>query len=122
MVCPALALPVPGVWLLLEWSGCSPMLLVLPELLLAKHEAVGGHLLTVPVLVLPLLPILPDTLTLCGINLTENEISKCSVYKFKNLVNCRVKQRASDDLTKLHMKHSKRNMYTNPMKEGVSEV
>ena len=60
LVCPVLALPVPGVWLLLEWSGCSPMLLVLPELLLAEHEAVGGHLLTVPVLVLPLLPILPE--------------------------------------------------------------
>ena len=48
-----------------------------------------------------------DTLTLCGIILTEDEISKCSVYKFKNLVNCKVKQRASDDLTKLQMKHSK---------------
>ena len=48
-----------------------------------------------------------DTLTLCGINLTEEEISRCSAFKFKNLVNSKVRQKASDDLTMLQMKHSK---------------
>ena len=58
-------------------------------------------------------------LTLCGINLTEEEISRWSVYKFKKLVNERVKQRAADDLTQLQMKHSKtKYLYqSNEMKE-----
>ena len=46
-------------------------------------------------------------LTLCGINLTEEEISNYSVYTFKKLVNDRVKQRTVEDITQLQMNHSK---------------
>ena len=46
-------------------------------------------------------------LTLCGITLTEDEIRNSSVYKFKKLVNDRVKQRAVEDFTHLQMKHPK---------------
>ena len=55
-------------------------------------------------------------LTLCGITLTEDEIRNSSVYKFKKLVNDRVKQRAVEDFTHLQMKHQKRNSCNNLVK------
>ena len=46
-------------------------------------------------------------LSLCDINMSGEEVAKCSEYKFKKLVDEKIKQKAAEYLTKLQMKHSK---------------
>ena len=47
------------------------------------------------------------TLLSCEIYLSEDEIKECSKYKFKKLVDSKIKQKAAEYLTELQMKHSK---------------
>ena len=46
-------------------------------------------------------------LTLCEISMTAEEIASCSQYKFKKLVEEKIKQKAQEHLIMLQMKHSK---------------
>ena len=47
------------------------------------------------------------TKSLCEINLTDEEVCKLSKYKFRQIVDKKVKQLAADSITLLQMKHSK---------------
>ena len=60
LACPVPAMPLAKAELLVDWSGCSPNILVQSALPTAELDAIGGHLALLPAPAVHLLPILAE--------------------------------------------------------------